>query len=87
MQQTDPPLSVVRQKVLGALKAMGASDSTCSEMALLNDGYVAGRRFCSGGLQAVWLAGDGRIRIFDEVGELIDTQSLDEADVPARRAA
>jgi hypothetical protein len=87
MQPPDPPLSVIRQKVLEALQAMGATEGTCSETSLLDNRYVVGRRFCSGGFQAVWLAGEQRIRIFNEAGELIDTPSIDEAAVPARRAA
>ena len=87
MQPPDPPLSAIRQKVLEALQAMGAGDSTCSETALLDNGYVVGRRFCSGGLQAVWLLGETRIRIFNEVGDLLDTQMLDAAELPVREAA
>ena len=87
MQFPDPPLSIVRQKALEALQAMGAGESGCSELALLDHGYVVGRRFCSGGLQAVWLAGDERIRIFNEAGELTETRLLDGSETAARRAA
>jgi hypothetical protein len=87
MDQPDPPLSVVRQKVLEAFEAIGAGDGTCFERTLLDDGYVVGRRFCRGTFQAVWLAGEQRIRIFNEVGELVETKALDEADVPLKKAA
>ncbi|HWB10538.1 MAG TPA: hypothetical protein VG826_15015 [Pirellulales bacterium] len=87
MQLPDLLLSVVREKVLDAFQAMGAGDSTCSEMVMLDDGYVVGRKFCSGRLQAVWLLGETRIRIFNEVGDLLDTQSLDPAEAPVRKAA
>ncbi|HWB12738.1 MAG TPA: hypothetical protein VG826_26165 [Pirellulales bacterium] len=78
---------MIREKVLEALQAMGAGGSRCSEMALLNDGYIVGRKFCSGGLQAVWLLGETRIRIFNEIGDLLDTQSLDAAEALVRKAA
>jgi hypothetical protein len=87
MQQTDPPLSIVRQKVLDALQAMGASESACSETALLDAGYVVGRRFCQGGFQAVWLTGDAHIQVFNEAGQLIATWLLDVAGQTARIAA
>ena len=79
--QPDPPLSVVRQKVAEAFEAMGVGDGQCSEKIILDDGYVVGQRFCQGGFQAVWLAGERCIRIFNEAGELIDTQPLAPADV------
>ncbi|HVX15914.1 MAG TPA: hypothetical protein VHC22_32320 [Pirellulales bacterium] len=75
IQQPDPSLSVVRRKVLEAFEAMGLADGHCSEKTLLDDGYVVGRRFCQGGLQAVWLAGEGHIGIFNEAGELIETKT------------
>jgi hypothetical protein len=87
MQQPDPPLSVVRQKVVEAFESMGVGDGHCSEKTLLHDGYFVGRRFSQGGLQAVWLAGERHFSIFDEVGELIETTALDEADVPLKKAA
>jgi hypothetical protein len=87
MGQPDPPLSAVRQKVLEAFQAMGAGDGECAETILIKDRLFVGRRFCLGGFEAVWLAGEGHISIFNEAGVLIDTQPLTEADLPLKKAA
>jgi hypothetical protein len=87
MQQPGPPLSVVRQKVIGVFQRIGCGNGECAEKILLDSGYVAGRRFCQGSFQAVWLAGEIHISIFNEVGELIETKPLDEAEIPLKKAA
>ncbi|HVX12058.1 MAG TPA: hypothetical protein VHC22_12830 [Pirellulales bacterium] len=50
MQPSDPLLSDIRRKVREALGAMAAGVSSFSEMVLIEDGYVVGRRFCNGTL-------------------------------------
>jgi hypothetical protein len=87
MENATPPISVVRQKVLAAFREVGAGDGDCSESILLKGRHFIGRRFCLGGFEAVWMAGEGHISIFDEAGELIDTRPLEEADVPLKKAA
>ncbi|MGH7135421.1 MAG: hypothetical protein ACREHD_06750 [Pirellulales bacterium] len=82
-----PELSVVRQQVLVAFCELGAGDGNCSEVVLIKDRHVTGRRFCLGGIQAVWLAGDDHLSIFSEAGELIASQRLEVSDVPLRKAA
>lgn len=87
MEFTTSLTSVVRQKVLAAFQGLGAGDGECSEVVLIKDRHFVGRRFCLGGFEGVWLAGDGHISIFNEAGELIDTQPLEEAVVPLKKAA
>lgn len=78
MDHQEPPISVVRQKVLAAFQAMGAGDGGCAETILIKDGHFVGRRFCLGGLRAVWMAGENHISIFNEAGEQIETRPLEE---------
>ncbi|MGA2065409.1 MAG: hypothetical protein ABSG86_10580 [Thermoguttaceae bacterium] len=44
---------------------------------LLRDRRFAGQRFRCGGMQAVWLAGSGRIAFYDEGGTLLTTVRLE----------
>jgi hypothetical protein len=87
MEQPEPPISVVRQKVLTAFQAMGAGDGGCTETVLIKDGLFAGRRFRQGGFEAVWVAGEPHINVVNEAGELIGSESLEEADVTLKKAA
>ena len=87
MDQPEPPLSVVRQKVSAAFRELAAGDGECAETILIKDRHFVGRRFCLGGFEVVWLAGEVRISIFDEAGQMIDAQSLEEAEMPLRKAA
>ena len=87
MEPTTPPISVVRQKVLAAFQELGAGDGNCSEIVLIKDGHFVGRRFRLGGFQGVWMAGERHFNIFDKAGDLIDTQVLEEAVVPMKKAA
>lgn len=66
---------------------LGAGEGESSEVVLIKDRHLVGRRFCLGGFEGVWLVGDGYISIFGETGELIDTQPLEELVVPVRKAA
>lgn len=87
MERAAAPLSVVRQKALAKLRAIGAGDGDGCETILIKDRLFVGRRFCLGGFEAVWLAGEGDVSIFNEVGELIDTQPLEEDVGPRKKAA
>jgi hypothetical protein len=87
MEHPEPPISVVRQKVLAAFRAMGAADGGCSETILIKDRHVVGRRFRQGGFEAVWVAGEHSISIFNKAGDLIEMQSLDDAVVQLKKAA
>jgi hypothetical protein len=87
MEQREPLISVVRQRVLAAFQAMGAGEGCCSESILVKDGLVVGRRFRLGGLNAVWLAEERHISIFNEAGVLIETLPLDNVDVALKTAA
>ena len=87
MEQPGLPISVVRQKVLAAFREHGAGDGECSESILISAGHFVGRRFCLGGFEAIWLAAESHISIFNDAGELIDTQPVEEAVVPMKKAA
>ena len=87
MEHTSPPISVVRQKALTTFQELGAGDGECSEVVLIKDRHFVGRRFCLGGFEAIWMAGESDISIFNEAGELIDKQPLEEAVVPLKKAA
>lgn len=87
MDHTTPPLSLIRQKVLTAFQELGAGDGDCCEIVLIKDGHFVGRRFRLGGFEAIWLADESHVSIFDEAGELIDTQALEEAVMPLKKAA
>lgn len=87
MECTTPPISVVRQKVLAAFQELGAGDGECSESILIKDRHFVGRRFCLGGFEGVWLADESHISIFNEASELIDTQTVEEAVWPLKKAA
>ena len=87
MEHITPPVSVVRQKVLAVFQELDAGDGDCTESILIKDRHFVGRRFCLGGFEAIWLAGESHVSIFDEAGELIDTQPVEEAEVPLRKAA
>lgn len=87
MEHPEPPISVVRQKVLAAFGELGAGDGDCTESILIKDRHFVGRRFCLGGFEAIWTAGESEISIFNEVGELIDTQPIEEVVVPMKKAA
>ena len=79
METPSPPVSAVRQKVLAAFQQLNAGGGECSEVVLIKDRHFVGRRFRQGGFEAIWMADEGHISIFNEAGELIDTQPLEEA--------
>ena len=87
MEHPEPPISVVRQKVLAAFRAMGAADGGCSETILIKDRHFVGQRFRQCGFVALWMAGERFISLFDEAGKLIEMQSLGDAVVQLKKAA
>ena len=87
MEHITPPVSVVRQKVLAAFQELCAGEGNCCESVLIKDRHFVGHRFCLGGFMAVWMAGERHFSIFNEAGDLIESQSLEEADVPLKKAA
>jgi hypothetical protein len=46
---------------------------------------VVGRRFCFDGVEAVWLSGEGQIKIYDDQGECL--QVVNVGDEQRRKAA
>lgn len=87
MQHIEPPITVVREKALAALRALGAGDGDCMETILIKDRFFVGRRFRLGGFEAVWLAGEREMQIFSDDGQLIDVQPLDDEAAPLKKAA
>ena len=87
MEHITPPVSVVRRTVLAAFGELGAGDGDCTESILIKDRHFVGRRFCLGGFEAIWMAGESHISIFNEAGDLIDTRPVEDADMPLKKAA
>ena len=87
MEQVEPPIAVVRDKALNALRALGGDDGDCFETILIKDRHFVGRRFRMSGFEAVWLVGERQISIFSDDSELIEVQPLDDDVVPLKKAA
>lgn len=81
MENSNPPISVVRQKVLAAFRALGAGNGECRETVLVKDRFVVGRRFCRGGFEAVWVVAEREIRILNENGERVELLPLEDSDI------
>jgi hypothetical protein len=81
IEHQEPPISVVRQKVLAVFREMGVGDGGCTEAVLIKDGLFTGRRFRLGGFVAMWLVGECHISVFNEEGDMIASQPLDDAEL------
>ena len=79
-------LSTIQRTVLDALSELGVSDPTMSEeVVLTRGGYYVGHRFLFDGIQAVWLAGEGVIRVHADDGTLLRTVEVGQG--PSREKA
>ncbi|HEX7377941.1 MAG TPA: hypothetical protein VF278_12550 [Pirellulales bacterium] len=87
MENVAPSTSSIRQVVLAALRALGAGDGDCAEVVLVKDRLFHGRRFCLGGWQAIWIAGEGHFSVFNAAGRLVAKHPLEETTIELRRAA
>ena len=83
-------LQRVRSLIQHAFTEFGAiPDHRASESMLIRGGFFCGRRFESGGFQAVWFAEENEVKFFDRDGAVIRVLNLapEQLDDATRKAA
>jgi len=70
----------ITQSVVAAFAELGATEPHSYTWAnLLRENHFVGHRFRCGGLQVVWLAESGTIKVYDAEGNLARTISVGES--------
>ena len=75
----EPSIEFIRNLVRRSLKELGLADAgPTSETLLTLSGYYVGREFRFADVRAVWMASEGRIKVYDDDGEVLQVVDLGE---------
>lgn len=81
-------LGEIRSLVRQTLARHGASlERPFGEAMLIHNGYFCGRRFESGGFQAIWFLEENEIKFYDPSGALLQVLNLTAEELDRRKAA
>jgi hypothetical protein len=75
----EPSTESIRDLVRRTLNELGLADAApIGESFLTYAGYYVGREFKFAGIRAVWMASQGRIKFYDDDGQVLRVVDLDE---------